>query len=190
MAALLAQDRYLPRQMAWLGDRLVFQNGIGLLLLVSALVIVVCRGNTNVAINLYALGVFLAFTLSQAGLVRHWWSQRGPGWRGRLVMNALGAITTGLVFAVIVLSNLRGRLDRGAVAALLVWGLGGIGRRYKRVYAAIELKPGEDISMPWPVRQDVLGIRASSGWRPGADHAGGLALRRPGFGSGDWRLGL
>ena len=157
LAALLAQDRYLPRQMAWLGDRLVFQNGIGLLLLVSALVIVVCRGNTNVAINLYALGVFLAFTLSQAGLVRHWWCRRGPGWRGRLAMNALGAITTGLVFAVIVLS----KFDEGAwivvlLLPLMVWGLGGIGRRYQRVYDAIELQPGEDISVRWPDRQDVL----------------------------------
>ena len=102
----------------------MFQNGIGLLLLVSALVIVVCRGNTNVAINLYALGVFLAFTLSQAGLVRHWWCRRGPGWRGRLAMNALGAIATGLVFAVIVLS----KFDEGAwivvlLLPLMVWGL-------------------------------------------------------------------
>ena len=84
LAALLAQDRYLPRQMAWLGDRLVFQNGIGLLLLVSALVIVVCRGNTN-ASNFYALGVLWPSPSPRrvwCGLV-----QACAGWRGRLAMN-------------------------------------------------------------------------------------------------------
>ena len=72
-------------------------------------------------------------------------------------MNALGAITTGLVFAVIVLS----KFDEGAwivvlLLPLMVWGLSGIGRRYQRVYDAIELQPGEDISVQWPDRQDVL----------------------------------
>ena len=138
LAAMLAEDRCLPRQMSWLGDRLVYQNGIGVLLAFTAVIILICRGDTTVAVNLYALGVFTAFTLSQLGLVRRWARLRGEGWQGRMLMNALGALATFLVLVVIVVS----KFDEGAwtvviAIPLLVAGLARIRRRYRQVYAAI-----------------------------------------------------
>jgi amino acid transporter len=158
LAAMLAQDRFLPRQMAWIGDRLVFQNGISVLLLAAGLVIVVCEGNTTVAVNLYALGVFTAFTLSQAGMVVRWWRLRTAGWLGRLLMNALGSITTFVVLIVIVVS----KFDEGAwtvviAIPLLVAVLRRIHHRYSVVYRAISLKPGDDLSLTLPQRRDPVG---------------------------------
>jgi len=166
LAAMLAQDRFLPRQMAWIGDRLVFQNGILVLLVAAGLVIVVCQGDTTVAVNLYALGVFSAFTLSQAGMVVRWWRLKGPGWLGRLLMNALGSITTFVVLLVIVVS----KFDEGAwtvviAIPLLVWMLSRIRHRYDAVYQAISLRPGDDRSLRLPQRRDPLG-NTSLVWVP------------------------
>jgi hypothetical protein len=166
LAAMLAQDRFLPRQMAWIGDRLVFQNGIVVLLVVAGLVILVCNGDTTVAVNLYALGVFSAFTLSQAGMVRRWWRLRGAGWLGRLLMNALGSVTTFVVLLVIVVS----KFDEGAwtvviAIPLLVWILARIRPRYDQVYRAISLRPDEDQSLQLPQRRDPVG-NTSLVWVP------------------------
>jgi len=166
LAAMLAQDRFLPRQMAWIGDRLVFQNGIAVLLVAAGLVIVVCQGDTTVAVNLYALGVFSAFTLSQAGMVVRWWRLRGAGWQGRLLMNALGSITTFVVLLVIVVS----KFDEGAwtvviAIPLLVTLLARIRHRYNVVYRAISLKPGDDLSLRMPQRRDPVG-NTSLVWVP------------------------
>jgi amino acid transporter len=142
LAAMLAKDQFLPRQMGWIGDRLVFQNGIGVLLVATALIVLICQGNTTVAVNLYALGVFMAFTLSQAGMVVRWWRQRGAGWQGRAVLNALGALTTAVVLLVIVIS----KFDEGAwtvciaIPALVIL-LARIRGRYRRVYKAIDVDP-------------------------------------------------
>lgn len=138
LAAMLAEDRCLPLQMSWQGDRLVYQNGIGVLLGITAAIILVCRGDTTVAVNLYALGVFSAFTLSQLGLVRRWWRLRGEGWQGRMAMNALGSFTTFVVLLVIVVSKFaEGAWTVVIAVPLLVWGLAGIRRRYREVYEAI-----------------------------------------------------
>ena len=142
LAAMLAEDHCLPMQMKLLGDRLVYQNGIGVLVAITALIIVICRGDTTVAVNLYALGVFTAFTLSQLGLVRRWWKLRGEGWQGRMAMNALGSITTFVVLMVIVVS----KFDEGAwtvviAIPLLVWGLALIRRRYREVFSALAPDP-------------------------------------------------
>src|SRR5260370_42705404 len=77
LASLLSQDRYAPRQFAKLGDRLVFSNGIMILAAFAALLIIAFRGDTHALIPLYAVGVFISFTLSQAGMVRHWYRERG-----------------------------------------------------------------------------------------------------------------
>jgi amino acid transporter len=166
LAAMLAQDRFLPRQMAWIGDRLVFQNGIAVLLVAAGLVIVVCQGDTTVAVNLYALGVFSAFTLSQAGMVVRWWRLRGAGWQGRLLMNALGSLTTFVVLLVIVVS----KFDEGAwtvviAIPLLVTLLARIRHRYNVVTRAISLKPGDDLSLRMPQRRDPVG-NTSLVWVP------------------------
>ena len=101
LASLLAKDRYLPRQLASLGDRLVFSNGIAGLSLAAILLIVVFRGDTHHLIPLYAVGVFMSFTLSQTGMIIHHRKHRQPGWRRALACNALGALTTFAVLMVI-----------------------------------------------------------------------------------------
>jgi len=101
LSSLLSRDRYAPRQFAKLGDRLVFSNGILILGSLAALLLIVFRGETHALIPLYAVGVFLSFTLSQSGMIRHWLTERGPGWRRRLAINGTGAIVTGMVTLVI-----------------------------------------------------------------------------------------
>lgn len=106
LSSILARDRFLPRQLANLGDRLVFNNGIlGLALLASGLVILF-GGQTHRLIPLYAVGVFLAFTLSQSGMVRHWYRERGQGWKVKAAVNGMGAVATGVVLVVILGSKL------------------------------------------------------------------------------------
>ncbi len=105
LASLLARDRFVPRQFASLGERLVFSNGILVLAGFAALLIVIFGGDTHALIPLYAVGVFISFTLSQAGMVRHWWTERGSGWRYRLVINGVGAVTTGVVAVVIAVTK-------------------------------------------------------------------------------------
>jgi len=142
LGALLAADRFLPQQLAWRGDRLVFQNGILLLQLLAALIIVFCRGSTSLAIHLYAVGVFLAFTLSQAGMVVHWWRSREQGWRARAAMNGIGALATAVVLLVILISKFTGGAWIVVVLVpLLVALLAGIRRRYLQVERAVALDP-------------------------------------------------
>jgi amino acid transporter len=120
LSSILARDRFLPAQFAYRGDRLAFNTGIGVLSLLSALLLVVFRGSTDALINLYALGVFTAFTLSQSGMVVRWLRLRdaaGQGWRHSMVINLIGAIATGVVALIIMVS----KFDRGAwIVVLLV----------------------------------------------------------------------
>ncbi|HEV7664473.1 MAG TPA: APC family permease, partial [Chloroflexota bacterium] len=102
LASLLARDEYVPKQLAFRGERLAFSNGILILGVLSALLIVVFGGSVEALLPLYAVAVFTAFTLSQAGMVRYWLRTHGPGWRRRLVLNAVGAAATGIVTAVVV----------------------------------------------------------------------------------------
>jgi len=156
LAAMLANDRCLPRQMAWLGDRLVYQNGIGVLLGFTAVIIWICQGDTTVAVNLYALGVFTAFTLSQLGLVLRWWRQRGPGWQGRMAMNALGASATFVVLLVIIVSKFREGAWTVVIAIpLLVWVLAAIRRRHREVDAALAPDPAIAPVYLAPTQQEV-----------------------------------
>lgn len=103
LASLLARDKFLPHQFAFRGDRLAFSIGIIFLALLASILLIVFQGNTTQLINLYAVGVFMSFTLSQGGMVRHWWRLRHEhkGWLRSLIINALGAFTTLLVSLVI-----------------------------------------------------------------------------------------
>ncbi|HZP36190.1 MAG TPA: APC family permease [Methylomirabilota bacterium] len=101
LAYFLARDGFIPRQFSTRGDRLVFSNGILILGGLAALLILLFGGATHALIPLYAVGVFVSFTLSQASMVRRWLSRREPGWWWRWVLNAVGAGTTGLVMLVI-----------------------------------------------------------------------------------------
>ena len=98
----LARDGFLPRQLALLGDRLVYENGIIFLSGAAAVLIVIFKGQVSAIIPLYAVGVFTSFTLSQAGMVRHWFIEKTSGWRASAVMNGVGAIATTVVLGVII----------------------------------------------------------------------------------------
>src|SRR5207302_5128762 len=101
LSSLVARDRYVPRQFANLGERLVFSNGIMVLGAMAAVLLVIFGGETHALIPLYAVGVFISFTLSQSGMVRHWMRDRRPGWRHRAIINGTGAVATGIVTVVI-----------------------------------------------------------------------------------------
>jgi hypothetical protein len=101
LAYFLAGDRFMPRQFANRGDRLAFSNGILILALVSALLLVAFQGDTHALIPLYAVGVFISFTLSQSSMVRYWIRHRAPGWPWRAALNGVGAVATGIVMLII-----------------------------------------------------------------------------------------
>jgi len=126
LASLLARDRFLPRQLANLGDRLVFSNGIVLLAVFSGVLVWAFRGDTSRLIPLYAVGVFMSFTLSQAGMVVHWWregkaiqarretartssdepaAEKESHWRKSIVINGVGALATFVVLMVFILTK-------------------------------------------------------------------------------------
>ncbi len=105
VAALLAGEGFLPRQLTGLGDRLVFANGILLLALAGGVLIVVFNGDTHALIPLFAIGAFLAFTLSQTGMVVHWWRERGQRWRTKMLINGVGAIVTAITVVIIAFSK-------------------------------------------------------------------------------------
>ncbi len=101
LSSLLARDGFLPRQLTHRGDRLVFSNGIVALGALAAVLLVAFGGETHALIPLYAVGVFVSFTLSQAGMVEHWRRIREPGWARHMAINATGALTTGVVSVII-----------------------------------------------------------------------------------------
>ena len=105
LAAFMAEDGNLPRQFANLGDRLVYSNGIIALAVVACALIAGFGGEVTRLIPLYAVGVFTAFTLSQTGMVRHWTSNRAPGWRLKSLVNGVGATVTGIVLLVVAVSK-------------------------------------------------------------------------------------
>jgi amino acid transporter len=105
LASILARDGYMPRQMASFGDRLVFSNGIIILGVFACFLLILFHGDPHALIPLYAVGVFISFTLSQTGMVRRWLSKKGPHWQTKLIVNGLGAITTGI--ATIILATTK-----------------------------------------------------------------------------------
>ena len=122
LASLLARDNYAPKQLAFRGERLAFSNGILMLGLLSALLIVVFGGSTGALLPLYALAVFAAFTLSQSGMVQHWRSVRGRRWQLKAGINGVGACATGLVAVIAASTNFMNR-DLPIVPGLpLGWG--------------------------------------------------------------------
>ncbi|MFZ0385807.1 MAG: APC family permease [Solirubrobacteraceae bacterium] len=96
----IARDNFAPRLFLRLGDRLAFTNGIIVLAIPAAVIFVAFRGQTDPLIPLFAVGVFVAFTLAQSGMVAHWWRHRGRGWRSALVTNLVGAVMSGIVVLV------------------------------------------------------------------------------------------
>jgi amino acid transporter len=113
---LLARDRFAPRPFLKMGDRLAFNNGILALSIVAGLVFFAFNGNTSSLIPLYAVGVFLAFTLSQAGMVVHWWRLRSGGWRRSILFNGIGCVLTAIVFVIAAVT----KFTAGAWVSLLI----------------------------------------------------------------------
>jgi amino acid transporter len=105
LGSLLARDNYLPHLFGLRGDRQVFANGIGVLTGLSAVLLIAVGGNTNELIPLFAIGVFTGFTLSQAGLVIHWWRTRPPHWYHRAALNGTGALTTAIATIVFLVTK-------------------------------------------------------------------------------------
>ena len=105
VASILARDGYMPRQFAFRGERLAFNAGIVVLASVSIVLVVAFQGRVEALIPLYAIGVFTAFTLSQAGMVRHWLKERGKDWRRSAFFNGLGATVTAIVVVIFAIAK-------------------------------------------------------------------------------------
>jgi amino acid transporter len=134
LSALLARDRFAPRQFSNLGDRLVFSNGMLVLAAAASGLLVVYKANTDSLIHLYVVGVFTAFTLSQAGMVRYWLRIRGAGWQRKIAINAVGASATGLVTVIVVWTKFAEGAWLVTVAIpLMVVAMFGVRRHYDRV---------------------------------------------------------
>jgi amino acid transporter len=116
LSSILARDGFFPRQFALRGERLAFNSGIVVLALASVGLVVAFNGSTDRLIGLYAIGVFTSFTLSQTGMVRHWLSEHGPGWRRSAFINGIGAVVTAIVVGVIAVS----KFDQGVWMIIIV----------------------------------------------------------------------
>ncbi len=154
LASIVAQDRYLPRQMANRGDRLVFSNGIIVLSCVAGLLLMVFGGDTHALIPLYAIGVFVSFTLSQAGMARRLVTRREPGWRRRAVVSASGATATGIVVVI----EITTKFSEGAwisvlLIALLVVGFYEIHRHYEFYAGQLSSREWQPV---WPRKHVVV----------------------------------
>jgi amino acid transporter len=105
LASLLSRDHYLPHLFSLRGDRQVFANGIWALAILSGVLLVAVNGNTNTMIPLFAIGVFIGFTLAQTGLVVHWRRTKGPRWKMRATINGLGAVVTAVATVIFLISK-------------------------------------------------------------------------------------
>jgi amino acid transporter len=153
LAAILAEDGYMPRQFAFRGDRLAYSWGIVLLAAIAFGLLWAFGGDTHALIPLYSVGVFLCFTLSQIGMVRHWRRVKESGWQWRLAINAGGAVLTAVVLTIVVGEKFR---DGAYLVVILVPVLVGmmlfIARQYARSRAELRIRP--DKVFPPPMREE------------------------------------
>jgi len=153
LAALLAADGYMPRQFAFRGDRLAYSWGIVLLAAVAVGLVALFGGTTTLLIPLYAVGVFVCFSLSQAGMVRHWLRNRRPGWLRRLAINGFGALVTTVVLAIVVYEKFfAGAYLVVILIPILVATMLFINRQYRASAAQLAIDP--DAVIPSPSRDD------------------------------------
>jgi amino acid transporter len=154
LSSLLARDRFLPRQFANRGDKLVFSNGIIILAVFSGILVVIFGGDTSRLIPLYAIGVFLSFTLSQLGMVRRWYSTRSPRWRKSIVINAAGAVATFIVLCVFIVTKfIHGAWIVVVVIPLLVLFFRQIHAHYVDVAKQLSMEGLEQLH---PIRHSVV----------------------------------
>jgi amino acid transporter len=151
LLAILAGDAHMPRQFGLRGDRLAFSYGIIVLAVVAAALIILFKGETHLLIPLYAVGVFIDFTISQAGMIRHWLRERPPGWQRRLAINAFGCSLTAVVAVVVTAAKAPASLIVLVLIPLLVLLQLGIRRQYEG--QAAELHVREDVVFAGPHRE-------------------------------------
>lgn len=145
--SIIAQDRYAPRQLALRGHRLNFSNGILMLAILASLLIVVFQGDTHLLIPLYAVGVFTAFTLSQTGMLVHWFKLKTEGWRWKASINGLGAVMTFVTVIIIgVTKFMMGAWIVILLIPLIVMLMLGIRRHYFQVAEKLDI-PNEDLGL-------------------------------------------
>jgi amino acid transporter len=164
LAAILSRDGYLPRQFSFRGDRLAFTSGIVILSLVAITLLIVFAGNTTALIPLYSVGVFVSFTISQGGMVRHWLRQRSDGWRWRLAINGFGCALTAFVAVIVTVAKAPPSLLVAIVIPLLVSMMLFISRQYERTRADLRIRPDKIIPPPMREERAVVPI-------PGLDRA-------------------
>jgi hypothetical protein len=160
LAQILATDGYLPRQFSFRGDRLAYSYGIIILAAVAALFVAAFDGSVSGLIPLYSVGIFASFTLSQAGMVRHWLDARGSGWGWKLAVNLVGAAVTGIVAVIIT----GAKFERGAwivliAVPLITMLMLAIHRQYRQ--QADELSVAADVEIPAPHREQRVVVPVS-----------------------------
>ena len=149
LASILARDSYMPHQMSMMGDRLVFSNGVIILGVFSCLLIVLFNGDTHALIPLYAVGVFLSFTISQAGMVKRWLVKKGPHWEKKLLVNGIGAVTTAITTVIIASTKFaHGAWIVIVLIPLLITFFRAIRSHYKAVSEQVALSRGHRPPMP------------------------------------------
>ena len=147
LASLLARDNFLPHVFWLKADRQVHRYGVVVLAVVAGILLVVSRGNTQALVPVFAIGVFVGFTLSQAGMVRHWRQQHGRGWAGRAVINGVGAVFTAAALAIELISKFaEGAWLVVIVVPLLVLMFTRIHAAYARI--GVLLRAGEQPPLP------------------------------------------
>ncbi len=155
LASILARDGYMPRQMATFGDRLVFSNGIVILGIFACFLLVLFHGDTHALIPLYAVGVFISFTLSQSGMVRRWLTKKGPHWHTKLIVNGAGAVTTGVATVILATTKfIQGAWIVFLLIVILAWMFRSIHSHYKA--AAEQIALTRDHRPPLPRRNVVV----------------------------------
>jgi amino acid transporter len=152
LAAILAKDGYMPRQFSFRGDRLAFTSGVVILSLVAIALLIIFGGNTTALIPLYSVGVFVSFTISQSGMVRHWLRERAAGWSWKLGVNGFGAALTGAVAVVVLIAKAPTSLLVAVVIPALVVMMLFIHRQYRASAAQLAIDP--DAVIPRPQRDD------------------------------------
>ena len=152
LAAILAVDGFMPRQFGFKGDRLAFTLGIVILSAAAIGLLVAFGGDTHALIPLYSVGVFVSFTISQGGMVRHWLRERVSGWRWRLAINGLGCVLTGIVAVVVTVAKAPESLLVAIVIPILVAIMIFIHRQYRSASAQLAVR--EHGVLPGPHREE------------------------------------
>jgi amino acid transporter len=154
LSFFLARDRFIPRQFANQGDRLVFSNGILILGGLAAILLVIFRGSTHALIPLYAVGVFISFTLSQTSMVRRWLHRREEGWWWRAAVNGFGALVTAIVLLTIAITKFtHGAWIVVLLIPALVLAFTMMHRHYEEVATQLSL---DALEPPPPLQNTVL----------------------------------